>query len=150
MRFRLIAAEKTQHRISLLCSVLGVSRAGYYAWKRRSPSRRAVADDRLARLIARVFKESHETYGSPRIQAELADEHGWGVGRKRVARLMRELGLAGVSRRRKGIKTNREGEGGARCGRSRAAPVPRPRPRSPLGGRYHLRLELGGLVGCQN
>ncbi len=105
MRFRLIEAEKTQHPVSLLCSVLGVSRAGYYAWRRRSPSRRAVADDRLARLIARVFKESHETYGAPRIQAELADEHGWGVGRKRVARLMRELGLAGVSRRRKGIKT---------------------------------------------
>jgi putative transposase len=64
-----------------------------------------LADDRLARLIARVFKDSHETYGAPRIQAELADEHGWGVGKKRVARLMRELGLAGVSRRRKGVKT---------------------------------------------
>jgi transposase InsO family protein len=64
-----------------------------------------VADDRLAPLIARVFTESYETYGAPRIQAELADEHGWRVGRKRVARLMRELGLAGVSRRRKGIKT---------------------------------------------
>jgi putative transposase len=101
----LIEAETTQHPVSLLCSVLGVSRAGYYAWRRRSPSPRTVADDRLARLIARVFKQSYETYGAPRIQAELADEHGWRVGRKRVARLMRELGLAGVSRRRKGIKT---------------------------------------------
>ncbi len=105
MRFRLIEAEKTQHPVSLLCSVLGVSRAGYYSWRRRIPSRRALADDRLAQLIARVFKDSHETYGAPRIQAELADEHGWGVGKKRVARLMRELGLAGVSRRRKGVKT---------------------------------------------
>jgi len=105
MRFRLIEAEKTRHPVSLLCSVLGVSRAGYYSWRRRSSSRRAVADDRLARLIASVFKESHETYGAPRIQAELADEHGLGVGKKRVARLMRELGLAGVSRRRKGVKT---------------------------------------------
>ena len=105
MRFRLIEAEKTQHPVSLLCSVLGVSRAGYYSWRRRSPSQRALADDRLARLIARVFKESHETYGAPRIQAELADDHGWGVGTKRVARLMRELGLAGVSRRRKGLTT---------------------------------------------
>jgi len=105
MRFRLIEAEKTQHPVSLLCSVLGVSRAGYYSWRSRSPSRRALADDRLARLIARVFTDSHETYGAPRIQAELADDHGLGFGRKRVARLMRELALAGVSRRRKGLKT---------------------------------------------
>jgi hypothetical protein len=45
---------------------------------------------RIARLIARVFKESHETYGALRIQAELADDHGFGVGRKRVARLQAE------------------------------------------------------------
>jgi len=105
MRFRLIEAEKTQHPVSLLCSVLGVSRAGYYSWRGRGSSPRALADDRLAGMIARVFKESHETYGAPRIQAELADDHGWGVGTKRVARLMRELGLAGVSRRRKGLTT---------------------------------------------
>jgi putative transposase len=105
MRFRLVEAEKTQHPVSLLCGVLGVSRAGYYGWKRRSPSRRALADDRLALLIARVFTDSHETYGAPRIQAELADDYGLGVGTKRVARLMRELGLIGVSRRRKGLKT---------------------------------------------
>jgi len=105
MRFRLIEAEKTQHPVSLLCSVLGVTRAGYYGWRGRSPSRRALADDGLARLIAQIFKESHETYGVPRIQAELADDHGVRVGRKRVARLMRELGLQGVSRRRKGLRT---------------------------------------------
>ncbi len=105
MRFRLIEAEKTQHPVSLLCSVLGVSRTGYYSWRRRSPSRRAVADKQLERLIARIFKDSQETYGAPRIQAELVDDHAIGVSRKRVARLMRELGLAGVSRRRKGPKT---------------------------------------------
>lgn len=105
MRFRLIEVEKTQHPVSLLCQVLGVTRAGYYAWKTRTPSRRALADDRLSRLIAEIFKRSHETYGAPRIQAELADDYGVTVGRKRVARLMRELGLEGVSRRRKGVKT---------------------------------------------
>jgi putative transposase len=105
MRFRLIEAEKTQHPVSLLCCVLGVTRAGYYQWKGRSPSKRALADDRLARLIVRIFTGSHETYGAPRIQAELADDYGVRIGRKRVARLMRELRLAGVSRRRKGIKT---------------------------------------------
>lgn len=105
MRFRLIEAETTQHPVSLLCSVLGVTRAGYYQWKRRGPSRRALADERLAALIAQIFKGSRDTYGAPRIQAELADHYGLNVGRKRVARLMRELDLQGVSRRRKGIKT---------------------------------------------
>jgi putative transposase len=105
MRFRLIEAEKTQHPVSLLCSVLGVTRAGYYAWRRRGPSLRARRDSELRRLIGLVFAGSHETYGAPRVQAELADDYGIGLGRKRVARLMRELGLAGVSRRRKGVRT---------------------------------------------
>src|SRR2546430_311436 len=105
MRFRLIEAEKTQHAVSLLCSVLGVTRAGFYDWKRRPPSGRALADDRLCSVIARIFEQSRETYGAPRIQAELADDYGVRVAKKRVARLMRELGLQGVSRRRKGIKT---------------------------------------------
>jgi putative transposase len=84
---------------------LGVTRAGYYAWKRRRPSRRAVSDRDLKRLIGEIFVGSRETYGAPRIHAELADEHGIGVARKRVARLMRELGIQGDSRRRKGVKT---------------------------------------------
>ena len=47
MTFRLIEAEKAQHPVSLLCSVLGVTRAGYYAWRRRGPSRRALGDAEL-------------------------------------------------------------------------------------------------------
>jgi putative transposase len=105
MSFRLIEAERAQHRVSRLCGVLGVTRAGYYAWKRRPPSRRALADRELRSLIARVFAASRETYGAPRIQAELADEQSIRVSRKRIARLMRELGIVGVSRRRKGLKT---------------------------------------------
>jgi putative transposase len=101
MSFRLIEAERAQHPVSLLCGVLGVTRAGYYAWKRRRPSKRRREDERLARLITSIFEQSHETYGAPRIQAELADEHGLKVGKKRVARLMRELGIEGVSRRGK-------------------------------------------------
>ena len=64
MTFRLIEAEKAQHPVSLLCSVLGVTRAGYYAWRQRGPSRRAVGDAELASLIGRVFVESLETYGA--------------------------------------------------------------------------------------
>jgi putative transposase len=101
MSFRLIEAERAQHPVSLLCGVLGVTRGGYYAWKRRRPSKHRREDERLARLITSIFEQSQETYGAPRIQAELADDHGLKVGKKRVARLMRELGIEGVSRRGK-------------------------------------------------
>ena len=105
MTFRLIEAEKAQHPVSLLCSVLGVTRAGYYAWRQRGPSRRALGDAELASLIRRVFVESLETYGAPRVHAELREAHGIRVGRKRVARLMRQLELEGVSRRGKRHRT---------------------------------------------
>ena len=105
MTFRLIEAEKAEHAISRLCSVLGVTRAGYYAWRQRPPSRRALDDAELERLIGRVFVESLETYGAPRVHAELRAAHGVRVGRKRVARLMRQLGLEGVSRRGKRRRT---------------------------------------------
>jgi len=105
MRFRLIGAEKAQHAVSRLCKVLGVSRAGYYAWQRRGASRRGRNDQALARLIRTVFAASRETYGAPRVHAELREGYGLRVGRKRVARLMRALGLEGVSRRRRGRRT---------------------------------------------
>jgi putative transposase len=105
MIFRLIEAEKAEHAISRLCSVLGVTRAGYYAWRGRRPSPRALGDARLSNLIERVFLESRETYGAPRVHAELREAHGVCVGRKRVARLMRQLGLEGVSRRGKRRRT---------------------------------------------
>ena len=101
MKFQLVEAEKAEHSVSLLCAVLGVTRAGYYAWRGRAPSRRERQDRELERLIGRVFADSHETYGAPRVHAELQDEHDLWVSRKRVARLMRQLGLEGVSRRGK-------------------------------------------------
>jgi putative transposase len=101
MRFRLIEAERAQHPVSLLCGVLGVTRAGYYAWRQRKLCKRSLEDERLSALIAGIFEQSEQTYGVPRIHAELADDHGVRVGRKRVARLMRRLGIEGVSRRGK-------------------------------------------------
>lgn len=101
MTFQLVEAERAQHPVSLLCGVLGVTRAGFYAWKRRGPSKRTLEDERLSRLIARVHSESLQTYGVPRIHAELADDYGIRVGRKRVARLMKRQGIEGVSRRGK-------------------------------------------------
>jgi putative transposase len=99
MKYQLVEAEKAEHRISRLCRVLGVTRQGFYAWRRRGPSLRQLGDARLARLIVTIYDGSLQTYGAPRIQLELADEHGVHVGRKRVARLMRQLGVQGSSGR---------------------------------------------------
>ena len=101
MRYRLIEAEKAEHRISRLCRVLGVTRQGFYAWRRRGPSLRQLGDAELARLIVQIYDGSLQTYGAPRIQLDLRDDHQVRVGRKRVARLMRQLGIEGVSRRGK-------------------------------------------------
>ena len=88
-----------------MCRVLGVSPAGYHAWRRRPPSARAGADAALLERIRSIHAASHGTYGAARAHAELCAE-GHRVGRKRVARLMRAAELAGVSRR-KGIRTTR-------------------------------------------
>ena len=104
MCFRLIDAKRAQHPVSLLCSVLGVSRAGYYAWKQRPASPRAVRDVELTEQIGAIHGESKGTYGWPRIHAELR-HRGVRVSRKRVARLMRAAGLSGMERRRKGRTT---------------------------------------------
>ena len=89
------------------CSVL--SRAGYYALAVRAPSKRSLADDALRRRIEQIHEATDGIYGAPRIQAELADEHGVHVGRKRVARLMRAAGIEGVSRRRFQVGTTTPG-----------------------------------------
>jgi putative transposase len=103
--FRFIAAEKANHPVSLLCEVLGVSRSGFHAWQRRPPSRRARQDARLLELIGPIHRQSQRTYGAPRVHAELRLEHNVRVGRKRVERLMRQAGLSGMVRRRRGRTT---------------------------------------------
>ncbi len=92
-----------------MCRLLGVSASGYYAWQDRPPSARSAADAVLLEHIREAHAQSCGTYGAPRIHAELAAK-GIRVGRKRVARLMRAAGLAGVSRR-KGPRTTRRREG---------------------------------------
>ncbi|OFW57048.1 MAG: hypothetical protein A2W01_03360 [Candidatus Solincola sediminis] len=93
--------EKTHHSVSHLARVLGVSRAGYHAWKTREESERKIQDRKLKSLISQIHRASFGIYGAPRIHAELADTYGVHIGRKRVARLMSELGIEGVSRRGK-------------------------------------------------
>jgi putative transposase len=104
MCFRLIDAKRAQHPVSLLCSVLGVSRAGYYAWKDRPECARRCRDDELLGEIRQVHEQSSGTYGWPRMHAELR-HRGVRVSGKRVARLMRQAGLSGLVRRRKGKTT---------------------------------------------
>jgi hypothetical protein len=72
-----------------MCRVLGVSTSGYYAWRYRPPSRRAVSDGILTEVIRGIHTRSRGTYGAPRIHAELAQSHQAGCGRKRVARYYR-------------------------------------------------------------
>ncbi|SFI75119.1 Integrase core domain-containing protein [Microbacterium saccharophilum] len=85
----------------MACRFLNVSTSGYYEWVSRPPSPRAVADATLTTTIRRIHADSRETYGAPRVLAELRLGLGVHVGRKRVARLMRLDGLVGVSHRRK-------------------------------------------------
>ena len=91
----------------MMCEVLGVSPSGYYAWKHRPPSARAVDNDRLLSRMREIHRFSRETYGQPRMRAELRDD-GWRVNHKRVRRLMRLAGLQGATRRKKWRTTKRD------------------------------------------
>jgi putative transposase len=96
-RYRLIEAEKTRFPIQFMCRMLGVSRSGYYGWRDRPPSARNRADAALTEKIGEIHERSRETYGSPRVHAELRTL-GTYCGRKRVERLMRQAGLRGCMR----------------------------------------------------
>ena len=92
-------ADAKKFGVRAFCRVLGVSASGYYAWLERPPSTRAQANVALTEAILGVHQASDGTYGMPRVHAELR-QGGQMVSRKRVARLMRQAGVRGVSRRR--------------------------------------------------
>lgn len=99
MKFALIEAEKATWPVAIACRALGVSRAGFYAWLDRPESKHDTEDQRLGVLVREAFARSRETYGSPRVHAELI-ANGEHVSRKRVARLMQQQQLRARSRRR--------------------------------------------------
>jgi len=98
--FSFIETERADHSVPLMCRVLRVSRSGYYAWRTRPPSGRERDDTALTERIGCIHRDSRDTYGAPRVHAQLQAE-GVRVGNKRVARLMRKVGMEGCHRRRK-------------------------------------------------
>jgi len=97
--------HRHQYPVMRLCQVLAVSPSGYYAWRKRQPSRRQVENDRLTEAIRQIHQASYETYGSPRIHAEL-QQQGVVCNRKRVERLMRHHQIRAVCKRRRRYTTN--------------------------------------------
>ena len=97
--FAFVKAHQARWPIATQCRVLGVSLSGYYAWRTRPPSKRAKVDADLKKHIKAFHTRSDGTYGAPRIWKDLMDM-GIRVSKKRVARLMREIGICGVSRRK--------------------------------------------------
>ena len=98
-RYRFIVEEKAHYSVAQLCRVLQVAASGYYAWRHRKPSRRALTNAALTEQIRTIHDGSRCTYGAPRIHAEL-QARKQRVSRKRVARLMRQAGLVGRPPRR--------------------------------------------------
>ncbi len=104
MRFRFIEDRRADYRVSLMCEVLGVSPAGYYAWRARPESRRSAANRALVDDIKRVHRDACGRYGSPRIHAELRAQ-GRGVSRGRIERLMRRHGIRAIMARPRRVRT---------------------------------------------
>lgn len=99
MRLRFIEDHRDEFPTRLMCSVLGVSASGYYAWRGRPESQRAAANRQLLVEVRRVHGRHHGRYGSPRVHAALRAE-GVAASRGRVARLMRRHGIRGAAARR--------------------------------------------------
>jgi putative transposase len=99
VKFAFIAGQEVAFPIIVLCRVLGVSASGYYAWVKRPVSSRAVRDEALDRQVRAAHEASNGSYGSPRVCEELR-ANGEKVGRKRIARIMKDAKLAGRTRRR--------------------------------------------------
>ncbi len=92
MRYAFIRTQEPHHGVTRLCAALAVSRSGYYAWRDRAPSARAVADQRLLPLLHQLHQEMREEYGAIKLWRE-ATRRGLRCGRHRVVRLRKLGGL---------------------------------------------------------
>ncbi len=105
MKYACIEDQRRYFPVRMMCRLLAVTVSGFYAWRRRGPSRRAQEDERLKQRIGVIHAESDGVYGSPKVRDELLDS-GTQVGKHRVARLMRELGLEGCPKKRYKVTTD--------------------------------------------
>jgi putative transposase len=111
MKYAVISRHRREFPVRLMCRVLAVAPAGFYAWRQRSPTLHALADEVLMAHVARVFTDSKETYGAVRILHELRAE-GVRTSKKRIARLQRQAGRRArpARRRRVGLTDSTHGE----------------------------------------
>lgn len=105
MKYRFIQAHRSLFSVERMCSLLGISRSGYYDWRQRRPSQRTGANGRLLEEIRRIHEGSYRTYGSPRVTAALRRQ-GIVCGRNRVARLMQLHEIVAKTKRRFKATTN--------------------------------------------
>ena len=103
-RFAFVAAERANHAVARLCRAVGASVSGFYAWVRAIPATRTRAEAELRGHVGRIFAARRRAYGSPRVHAELRRE-GRHHSRRRVERLMREMGLSARRGRRRAPRT---------------------------------------------
>jgi putative transposase len=104
MKFIFIHAEKAHFPIAAMCRVFAVTRQGYYAFSNRPPSARVRAEEVLATEVQLIFDENRRVYGVPRVLKALRDK-GRLIGKARVARTMRGMGLTPKPRRRHVVTT---------------------------------------------
>jgi transposase InsO family protein len=95
MRFRFIEDRRDEYPVRIMCGVLGVSPAGYYAWRARPESRRTVANRELLSEIRDIHRVNRGCYGSPRVHA-VFDAQGRGISRGRIERLIRRYGIRAI------------------------------------------------------
>lgn len=74
--FTFIEAEKANYPVQVMCTMFGVSRQGFYQWRRRPPCQRQIVDAAYTAVIKQIHTQSRRNYGSPRIHAELAEDYG--------------------------------------------------------------------------
>ena len=105
-KFAFVSAERGNHAVTTLCRVVGASVSGFYAWLRAIPAvqNRVKAEAELRSHVGRIFSARRRVYGSPRVHAELHRE-GRRHSRRRIERLMREMGLSARQSRRRTPRT---------------------------------------------
>ena len=100
MKYAFVKAHLQSYPLSMSCAALGVAVSGYHAWQERAPAPRTLEAQRLLFLIKTIHQQSGETYGAPRIYAELKDKHDYTGSLNRVKRLMREHGIRAKGKRK--------------------------------------------------